>query len=112
MEQDIPVFEMQAELCQVLGHSIRLRIVNALKAGPMCVNELVATLETVSQPTVSRHLNMLRSAGVLLMQRRGMEVFYEIANPKIIGVCEMMRTILAERETRQVQMFSQNPLRV
>jgi DNA-binding transcriptional ArsR family regulator len=106
MEQEFPIFEMQAQLCQVLGHSIRLRIVNALKTGPMCVNELVAALKTVSQPTVSRHLAVLRSAGVVLTQRHGMEVIYEIANPKIVGVCEMMRTILAERESRQFEIFN------
>jgi ArsR family transcriptional regulator, virulence genes transcriptional regulator len=106
MEQDSIIFEMQAQLCQVLGHSIRLRIVNALKASPMCVNELVAALKTIPQPTVSRHLAVLRSAGILLTHRRGMEVIYEIANPKIINVCEMMRTVLAERELRQIEIFS------
>jgi len=106
MEQEFPVFEMQAQLCQVLGHSIRLRIVNALKGGPLCVNDLVAALRTVPQPTVSRHLAVLRSAGVLSTHRSGMEVIYEIANPKIVGVCEMMRTILAERETRHFELLN------
>jgi DNA-binding transcriptional ArsR family regulator len=106
MEQEFPVFELQAQLCQVLGHTIRLRIVSALKAGPMCVNELVAVLKTVPQPTVSRHLAVLRSAGILNTQRHGLEVIYEIANPKIVGVCEMMRTILAERQLRQSEIYS------
>lgn len=106
MEQEFPVFELQAQLCQVLGNTIRLRIVSALKAGPMCVNELVAVLKTVPQPTVSRHLAVLRSAGILDTQRHGLEVIYEIANPKIVGVCEMMRTILAERQLRQSEIYS------
>ncbi len=105
MEQDIVVFEMQAQLCQVLGHTVRLRIVNALKEGPKCVNELVTALHTIPQPTVSRHLAVLRSAGVLVMHRTGMEVIYAIANPKIVGVCEMMRTILAERQFEQVEIL-------
>jgi ArsR family transcriptional regulator len=105
MDQEFSIFEMQAQLCQVLGHSVRLRIVSALKAGPMCVNELVTTLKTVPQSNVSRHLSILRSAGVLSTQRHGMEVIYEIANPKIVGVCEMMRSILAERESKQVEIL-------
>jgi len=107
MEQEFPIFEMQAELCQVLGNPIRLRIVSALKSGPKCVNELVGILKTVPQPTVSRHLGMLRMAGVLSTRRSGMEAIYEITNPKIVEVCEMMRTILAERNTRQVELLHQ-----
>jgi DNA-binding transcriptional ArsR family regulator len=107
MEQEYPIFEMQAQLCQVLGNSIRLRIVSALKSGPKCVNELVAILKNVPQPSVSRHLGVLRSAGVLSARRSGMEAIYEITNPKIVGVCDMMRTILAEREIRQVELLHQ-----
>jgi DNA-binding transcriptional ArsR family regulator len=107
MEQEYPIFEMQAELCQVLGNPIRLRIVSALKSGPMCVNELVAVLKNVPQPSVSRHLGVLRAAGVLSTHRNGMESIYEITNPKIVGVCDMMRTILAERNTRQAELLHQ-----
>jgi DNA-binding transcriptional ArsR family regulator len=107
MEKEYQIFDMQAQLCQVLGNSTRLRIVHALKDGPMCVNELVALLKNAPQPTVSRHLAVLRSAGVLTTRRSGMEVIYEITNPKIVGVCDMMRTILAERESRQMEILLQ-----
>lgn len=102
MDHDLLVFDMQAQLCQALGHSVRLRIVHALKEGSMCVNALVAILKDIPQPTISRHLAVLRSAGVLSTERQGMEVIYQIANPKIVGVCEMMRNILAERELHQL----------
>lgn len=105
MEPDVIIFEMQAQLCQVLGHAVRLRIVHSLKEGPKCVNNLVAVLKNVPQPTVSRHLSVLRSAGILSTRRQGMEIIYEIANPKIVGVCEMMRTILAERESQQLELL-------
>jgi len=105
MDQNIIIFDMQAQLCKVLGHAIRLRIVNSLKEGPKCVNELVASLNNISQPTISRHLAVLRSAGILSMHRQGMEVIYEITNPKIVGVCEVMRSILAERESHHLELF-------
>lgn len=110
MEMEFPVLEMQAQLYQVLGNAIRLRIVNALKGGPMCVNELVAVLKTVPQPSVSRHLAILRSAGVLSTRRRGMEVIYQIANPKVVGLCEMMHSILADRESKNIALL--NPIQV
>jgi len=101
MNQESIFFEMQAQLCQVLGHTIRLRIVQELKDGPKCVNGLVTALKTLPQATVSRHLAVLRSAGVLTTHRKGIEIIYEIANPKIVEVCAMMRSILVERESHQ-----------
>ena len=106
MEKDSFVFEKQAQLSQALGHVVRLRIVQALKKGPRCVNELVTELEDIPQPTVSRHLAVLRSAGVVVTQRHGMEVIYEIADPKIVGVCEMMRSILTARESKNFALLN------
>ncbi len=105
MEQDIIIFDMQAQLCKVLGNPVRLRIVNSLKEGPKCVNEIVTALNNISQPTVSRHLSVLRSVGILSTHRQGMEVIYEITNHKIVGVCEVMRTILTERESHYLELF-------
>jgi ArsR family transcriptional regulator len=104
MNREILVFEMQAQLCQSLGHTIRLRIIHSLKEGPKSVNE-IATLVKASQPCISRHLSILRSTGLLTAQRKGAEVFYEITNPKVVEVCEMMRSILAERESLKLDLF-------
>ncbi|MEW5872200.1 MAG: metalloregulator ArsR/SmtB family transcription factor [Chloroflexota bacterium] len=104
MNHELAIFEMQAQLCQSLGHTIRLRIIHALKEGPKSVNE-IATAVDASQPTISRHLSLLRSTGLLASHRRGIEVFYEITNPKIVEVCEMMRSILAEREAQQLELL-------
>jgi DNA-binding transcriptional ArsR family regulator len=60
MKHELVIFEMQAKLCQSLGHAIRLCIIHTLKEGPKSVKE-IATIVEVSQPTVSRHLSVLRS---------------------------------------------------
>lgn len=99
MNHEFDIFEMQAQLCQSLGHAIRLRIVHLLKEGPKSVNEIAKVIE-LSQPSASRHLSVLRSNGVLTANRKGTEVFYAIANPKIVEVCEMMRAILTERQSQ------------
>jgi DNA-binding transcriptional ArsR family regulator len=104
MAHELQIFEMQAQLCQSLGNSIRLRIIHTLKDGPKSVNELAAVVDA-SQPTVSRHLSVLRSTGILTAQRKGAEVFYEITNPKVVEVCDMMRSILAERESLQLDLL-------
>ncbi|MFN2216519.1 MAG: ArsR/SmtB family transcription factor [Anaerolineales bacterium] len=105
MDEDMVIFEMHAHMCKVMGHVIRLRIVHLLKDGPKCVSDITELLGNTTQPTVSRHLSILKSAGILSTHREGSESIYEIANPKIIGVCETMRTIIAERESQYIDFF-------
>ena len=76
-----------------------------MKDGPKCVNKLVAALKTGSQSNLSRRLSVLRSVGGLSTHRQGMESIYEIANPKIVGNCELMRTILADGESYQMELL-------
>jgi DNA-binding transcriptional ArsR family regulator len=105
MSENPIIFDLQAKLCQTLGQSVRLRIINLLKSGPQCVTSIAEKIE-VPQPTVSRHLTVLRSAGILTRQRKGQEVFYEITSPKIVEVCEMMRAILAEQESYHLEILN------
>jgi DNA-binding transcriptional ArsR family regulator len=105
MSENPIIFDLQAKLCQTLGQSVRLKIINLLKSGPQCVTSIAEKIDA-PQPTVSRHLTVLRSAGILTRQRKGAEVFYEITSPKIVEVCEMMREILAEQESHHLEIFN------
>ena len=105
MEQNIFDFELQANLCQSLGHITRLRIVNLLEGGALPVNTIASSIE-IPQPTASRHLALLRSNGVLDSHRKGTEIFYEISNPKILEVCELMREVLTEQEFHRAEIFN------
>ena len=49
MNHELAIFEMQAQLCQSLGHTIRLRIIHALKEGPKSVNEIATVAKAPSQ---------------------------------------------------------------
>lgn len=98
------VFDMQAQLCQSLSHAIRLRIIHTLKEGPKSVNEIAAALDN-TQPTISRHLSILRSTGLLTTERKGTEIYYAITNPKVVEICEMMRSILSERGIQQLELL-------
>jgi ArsR family transcriptional regulator len=59
----------------------RLRILNLLRPGELCVCELVRVIGA-PQPTVSRHLAYLRKAGLVTARREGLWMFYELAPPK------------------------------
>src|SRR5437764_2386783 len=66
-----------AEVAKALGDPVRLQLVDVLRkhAGKVCVCELVPLFE-LSQPTVSHHLKVLRDAGIVGSERRGVWAYY------------------------------------
>lgn len=104
MKPDIQPFELQAELCLALGHATRLRMLQLLKAGPLCVNQVAEHLQ-INQPTASRHLTVLRHAGILTVRRHGSDMLYRIANPKILEVCDLIRAVLVKRESERSEIL-------
>lgn len=79
---DTAVFERSAELLKAMAHPLRVAILFELSEGPRCVHELVEATGQ-SQPLVSQHLRVLRSAELLTRERRGREVVYAIADDHI-----------------------------
>jgi ArsR family transcriptional regulator len=76
----IRLLRQRAEVFKALGHPDRLRLVADLAAGERCVCDLVASVGS-SWSTVSRHLSVLKAAGVVVDEKRGLQVFYRLALP-------------------------------
>jgi ArsR family transcriptional regulator len=76
----LPRLRHRAEVFKALGHPDRLRIVDDLAAGERCVCDLVKSVGS-SWSTVSRHLSVLKAAGVVADEKRGLQVFYSLALP-------------------------------
>ncbi len=90
------LFEMQSEVCKTLASSKRLEIINALKEGEKTVGELVEILG-VPKANVSQHLAVMRLKGILRSRREGVNIYYRIANPKVVQACTLMREVLTEQ---------------
>ena len=71
--------ERMAATCKALADPVRLQLVDVLRkhAGKVCVCELVPLFE-LAQPTVSHHLKVLREAGVVGSERRGLWAYYYV----------------------------------
>jgi ArsR family transcriptional regulator len=69
--------ERMAATAKALGEPIRLQLVDVLRkhAGKVCVCELVPLFD-LAQPTVSHHLKVLREAGLVDSERRGLWAYY------------------------------------
>jgi ArsR family transcriptional regulator len=71
--------ERMATVAKALGDPIRVQLVDVLRkhAGKVCVCELTPLFE-VGQPTVSHHLKVLRDAGIVDSERRGLWAYYYV----------------------------------
>jgi ArsR family transcriptional regulator len=90
------LFEIQAELCRAMGNPLRMEIMHLLRAGPMNVNDIASATHT-HQTTISRNLATLRHAGIVMAHREGTNYYYQVTNPKIMSVCDLMREVLSEQ---------------
>lgn len=75
------LYDSQAELFKLLGHPVRLQILDALRRSPECVCHLQAMLNK-PQPYISQQLRVLREAGVIADTKDGLNVYYHLADPK------------------------------
>ena len=88
-----PVYLLKAEFFRVLGHPVRVRILELLREGERSVGELQAALELDSSGT-SQHLGALRKQGLLETRREGTSVFYRVKDPRAFQLLEVARQIL------------------
>jgi ArsR family transcriptional regulator len=75
-----------------LGHPGRLLMVDELSRGERCVCEL-ATLVGSEMPTVSRHLAVLKSAGIVSDEKRGAQVFYRLMTPCVMNFFKCVASV-------------------
>jgi len=95
------LLDVQAEMCSAMGNPLRMRIVHLLRAKPLTVNETAEALGQ-NQTTISRNLSILRNANVLSATRNGTSITYQIANPKLMNICDLMRETLVEQMNERI----------
>jgi DNA-binding transcriptional ArsR family regulator len=93
------IYQLQAEVLKTLASPRRLEILHRLAEGPCEVGRLAEELG-LTQPNVSQHLALLRSAGVVEAERDGREVRYRLADGDVIVACSIMRGVLQRRIRR------------
>lgn len=100
----IPTEELKMlheSVCTAVGETRRIQILYALHNAPQNVSTLAEILQT-SQPTISRHLSILRKSGMVTAERDGSAMIYSLSEPRIIDIIDQMRTILRDILSKQV----------
>lgn len=90
-------FREQAKVMKALAHPTRMFIVDELSRGERCVCELTAMIGA-EMPTVSRHLSLLKSAGLVDDEKRGSKIFYRLRVPCCLSFLKCVESVLAADE--------------
>lgn len=94
-------FKRQAQVLKALAHPARLCVVEELARGERCVCEL-AECAGVEMSTISRHLSLLRAAGVVEDEKRGAQVFYRLRARCVLNFFECLAAL--ERARREEEL--------
>ena len=87
---------------RVLGDPTRLEILQALMTGPKAVGEVVVQTGK-GQANVSKHLSLLASASLVRRTKRGTQAIYEIAEPLVFDLCDLVCNSVRARLAKQVK---------
>ncbi|MCK5879461.1 MAG: winged helix-turn-helix transcriptional regulator [Holophagae bacterium] len=85
--------EELALVMKALGHPTRSFIVLELANGPRCVCKLTEMIGA-DISTVSKHLTVLREAGIVKSEKKGLMVFYELTSPCILNFYTCVETVV------------------
>lgn len=97
-------YEMKAKVIKAMGHPTRLFIVDELKKRARCVNDLTAMIgDDIS--TVSKHLSVLKNAGIVSDEKKGSQVFYTLCVPCVTDFFTCVESVLRERARRQAALL-------
>ena len=102
------ITQLEANFCAALSDPNRLLILYALNEKPLNVTELTNELG-LSQPTMSRHLKVLRERGLVQTVRTGTVVTYHLSDPRLIQALDLLRNVMRERLTHQANLINEIP---
>jgi DNA-binding transcriptional ArsR family regulator len=98
------VVQQVSEYFSILSEPMRLRILNLLREGEKCVQELVEATAT-SQANVSKHLKVMLQAGILSRRSEGTSAYYKVEDELIFELCNLVCDRLATRIEQQARHF-------
>jgi len=97
-------FEMRAKILKAMAHPTRLFIVDELSRDEQCVQKLTELIGADTS-TVSKHLSVLRNAGIVQNEKRGSQVFYSLTVPCVLNFFDCVESVLKARLEKQMDLM-------
>ena len=102
----VPLYQAKAEFFRMLGHPVRIRVLELLQDGPKAVRDLLAEIE-VEPSNLSAQLAVLRRSGIVTATRDGSTVVYALAGADVADLLKAARKILTELLVGQNELLAQ-----
>jgi DNA-binding transcriptional ArsR family regulator len=91
-----------AEVLKAMADPTRLKVLHSLQSGERCVSDILSVVGG-SQANISKHLSVLKRAGLVDCRRDGLNVFYRIADEGVFTICRNVCDSLEMRVDREHQ---------
>jgi len=98
------LYVVHADVCKTLANAKRIEIINLLRSGEKSVSWLLKKTGLL-KANLSQHLSVMRQRGIIKARKEGLNVFYQITNPKIVQACDLMREVLFEQMKERKEAF-------
>ena len=92
-EKEKALIEAKANILKALGHPTRLWMAERLADGEKCVCELAENIDA-DVSTISKHLSILKQAGVVIDEKRGKQVYYRLKVPCILNFMPCIEEVI------------------
>ena len=96
--------EARANIIKAMAHSTRLFIINRLEEGECCVCELTELIGA-DMSTVSKHLSVLRNAGIINSEKRGTQIFYSLKCPCVLRFFDCIEKVIESNADEQKRLM-------
>jgi len=97
-------YEIRAKIVKAMAHPTRLYIVDQLANGDLCVNELTEKIGD-DMSTVSKHLTILKSVGIILGQKKGTQVYYHLKMPCMLNFFGCVEAVIKTTAKEQLRLI-------
>ncbi len=104
-DQNKSSYVAKANVLKALAHPTRLYIVEQLAAKECCVCEFVKTIDA-DFSTISKHLSVLKNAGIVQDEKRGQNVFYSLKVPCVLRFMDCVDIVIKSRIEEQMQILN------
>ncbi|GGV29823.1 transcriptional regulator [Streptomyces griseoflavus] len=102
----VPLYQAKAEFFRMLGHPVRIRVLELLQHGPVPVRDLLADID-IEPSSLSQQLAVLRRSGIVVSVREGSTVRYALAGGDVAELLRAARRILTELLAGQSELLAE-----
>ena len=99
------MYEAKAKVLKALAHPTRLWMAEQLAGGEHCVCEFAEAVDA-DFSTISKHLSILKQAGIVKDEKRGKKVFYRLKLPCVLNFMDCVEAVLKDQLKSQMELLS------